>query len=104
MMAVTELLISDAADQKFTTVLSGQRCTFRFRYNPTNDRWSFDLRIGDRDVLFGRRVVPGADLLDPFQFGLGSVIAVLVDADEPNRESLPERRMRIYHVSEGVAA
>lgn len=104
MMAVTELLISDAADQKFTTVLSRQRCTFRFRYNPTNDRWTFDLRIGDQDVLFGRRVVPGADLLDPFQLGIGSIIAVPVDTEVPSRNSFPERRMRIYHITEDAVA
>ena len=97
-----EILIRNTADQKLTTIIAGQRCTFRFRYNPTTDRWSFDLRIGDRDVLFGRRVVPGADLLDPFKFGIGGLIAVPFDAPVADRSSLPERRIRVYSVQEAA--
>lgn len=102
----TEILLSNAAAQEFTTLLAGQRCTLRFRYSPTSDRWSFDLVIGDVEVLTGRRVVTGVDLLAPFGFGIGALVAVAwVRGAIPDRTALAERRVRVLHATpEEVAA
>jgi hypothetical protein len=80
-------------DQEFTTVLSNQRCTLRFRYSPTTNRWSFDLRIGDDQVLFGRRVVTGVDLIGSFNFGIGGIFAADFEGKgaQPGRTEIPER-------------
>jgi hypothetical protein len=95
-----EFILNDNPEQKITTILNGKRCTVRFRYNVTTDRWTFDLRIGDQDVLFGRRIVEGADLLGPFGFDVGGMIAVSFDGGPPSRNALPERRVRFYNVQE----
>ncbi len=103
MVAFSEFVLNDAPDQEFTTILNGQRCTMRFRYSPTTDRWNFDLRIGDVQVLYGRRVVGGTDLIGAFGFGIGSIIAVSFDGSKPDRRAVPERRVQIIHALEDAA-
>lgn len=100
-----EFIITDAPDQEFTIQAGGKRCAFRFRYNPTSDRWTFDLSIQDVPQLSGRRVVLGIDLLAPFAFGIGAVFAVDYAAAGvlPDRAALPARTVRIYHHIEGEA-
>jgi hypothetical protein len=98
-----EFRLRDSANQKQTVIVAGQRCTLRFRFNPSADRWTFDLRIGDTDVLFGRRIVLGADLLQPFGFGIGGLIAVSQDGSEPDYAALIERRVRLYSVEQSDA-
>ncbi|MQB37589.1 hypothetical protein DXT97_12385 [Agrobacterium tumefaciens] len=93
--------ITDHADQQFGTIINGARVTLRLRYNPTNDRWSFDLSLDDRPVLHGRRVVTGIDLLAPFDFGLGVIFAAAVKAGSvPDRNALPEGNVRFYHATQ----
>lgn len=93
-----EFIITDAADQEFTVLVAGKRCAFRFRYNTTSDRWTFDLSIQEVSVLVGRRVVLGVDLLAAFDFGIGAVFAVDYEekGNAPDRASLPARRVRVY--------
>ncbi|GJD30025.1 hypothetical protein PMNALOAF_1268 [Methylobacterium adhaesivum] len=95
-----EFIISDAPDQEFTTIITGLRCAFRFRYNPTSDRWSFDLRIGDEPRLAGRRIVLETDLLGPFRLGIGAIVALDVEGrgNVPDRRTLPARKVRLYHL------
>lgn len=96
-----EFPIIDAADQQFGAVLNDRRVTLRIRYNPTTDRWSFDLSVDDNPVLFGRRIVTGVDLLRAFNFGIGLIFAVSVtDNAVPNRANLPAGLVRVYYASE----
>ena len=98
-----EILLTDAADQEITAVFNDTRCTLRFRYNTTSDRWSFDLRKGEPLVVVGRRIEIGVDLIKPFRLGLGSLFAVdweRKDA-EPNRLAFAERRVRLYQSDDG---
>lgn len=91
--------IADEADQQFGAILDDRRVTIRLRYNPSNDRWSFDLSIDDVPVLNGRRIVTGFDLLKAFNFGIGALIAwVVVPGAVPDRASLPNASVRLYHV------
>lgn len=99
-MAIREFPLVDAADQRFSVNLAGKRTTWRFRYNTTTDRWSFDLQIGDTMMVMGRRVVLHSDLLAGYRFDIGAVMAIDVagpPANTPDRRALPERRVRIYH-------
>lgn len=101
-----ELLIADAADQEFTTILSDQRCTFRLRYNPTADRWTFDLAIGDDLKLLGRRIVTDIDLIAPFDLGIGALVALDVEGrgNLPDRKNLPARKVRLYSLDAAEVA
>lgn len=93
--------ITDHADQQFGTIINGVRVTLRLRYNPTNDRWSFDLSLDDLPVLHGRRIVTGIDLLAPFDFGLGVMFAAAVKPGVvPDRNALPEGTVRFYQASQ----
>lgn len=93
--------IADEADQQFATILNGRRVTIRLRYNVTVNRWSFDLSIDDLPVLHGRRIVTGIDLLEPFQFGIGTLIAAPIKPGSlPDRDDLPNGNVKIFHATE----
>ncbi|QIG69522.1 hypothetical protein EVC17_039 [Rhizobium phage RHph_Y1_1] len=95
-----EFPITDAADQQFGVVLNDRRVTVRVRYNPTTDRWSFDLSIDDVPVLYGRRIVTGVDLLRAYNFGIGLIFAAAVTSGAvPDRSSLPAGLVRIFYAS-----
>lgn len=95
-----EFPIIDTADQQFGVIMNTRRVTIRVRYNPTVDRWSFDLSVDDTPVLYGRRIVTGVDLLAPFRLGLGALFAVATAAGlNPDRQGLPSRLVRLYTAS-----
>lgn len=97
--------IIDAADQQFGTIINGRRVTIRLRYNPTSERWSFDLAIDDRPVLVGRRIVTGVDLLAPFNLGLGVIFAAAVTPGAvPDRQALPAGTVKLFHASDAELA
>jgi len=90
--------ISDEADQQFATVLNDRRVTLRLHYSVTTDRWSLDLSIDDLPVLHGRRIVCGVDLLEPFGFGVGVLVAAPVKAgSDPTRDDLPNGNVKLFH-------
>lgn len=93
--------IADEADQQFATVMGGRRVTIRLRFNVTIDRWSFDLSIDDLPVLHGRRIVTGIDLLEPFAFGIGLLIAAPIKTGSlPDRGDLPNGNVKLFHLTE----
>lgn len=97
--------IADEADQQFATVLNGRRVTIRLRYNVMTDRWSFDLSIDDLPVLHGRRIVTGIDLLEPFQFGIGMIVAAPIKQGSlPDRDDLPNGNVKLFHLMEDELA
>lgn len=91
--------ITDHADQQFGTIINGSRVSLRLRYNPSNDRWSFDLALDDKPVLQGRRVVTGIDLIAPFDLNIGVLVAIAVSAGVPDRSALPSGGVRIFHMT-----
>lgn len=96
--------IIDAADQQFGAILNRRRVTLRLRYNPTTDRWSFDLSIDNLPVLHGKRIVTGVDLLKSFDFGIGQIFAwPAVAGAVPDRANLPNGNVRLYHVTDDEA-
>jgi hypothetical protein len=97
--------IADEADQQFATILNGRRVTLRLRYNVTVDRWSFDLSIDDQPVLHGRRIVAGIDLLEPFQFNIGMLVAAPIKAGSiPGRNDLSNGNVKLFHLTEDELA
>lgn len=92
--------ILDEADQQFGAIMSGRRCTLRLRYNPTTDRWSFDLSIDNLPVLYGRRLVRGVDLLAPFNFGIGALFVWGPNDEVPNRQALPNGVVGFYSATD----
>lgn len=96
-----EITITDDPDQRFSVTLNGRRVTFRFRYNPTWDRWTFDLARDDVPVIYGRRVVVGVDMLRAFNLGLGALVArAMTPGAVPDRYGLPRRSVRLYSVTQ----
>lgn len=96
-----EIPVLNEADQKLGLLLNNRRCTLRLRYNATADRWSFDLSIDDEPVLYGRRIVTGANLLAAFDFGIGALFAApAVEGAVPDRAGLPEGRVKLYHATQ----
>jgi len=103
-MTIVELPIISIASQQFTTVLSNRLCAFTVNYNTTNNRWSFDLAIENETVVQGRRIVLGADLIEPFNFGIGRLYAVNVGpvGTIPGRTELPSGLIRFIQVTDDV--
>lgn len=101
-MVVSEIPIIDEADQAFSVILSGFRTDWRVRYNPTTDRWSFDLSVTGQPILSGRRIVTGIDLIAPFDLGIGRIVALDYEqqGNLPDRNNLPTRRVRLYHIQD----
>lgn len=96
-----QLSVSTDPDQKFSIILNGLRVTLRLRYNPTNDRWSFDLSLDDQPVLLGRRIVTGCDLLAAYDFGIGMIFAAPIVPDaNPDRANLPNGSVGLFQISE----
>ena len=95
-----EFIVTDAADQRWTAILGGRRCTIRLRYNTVVDRWFMDLSIDDAPILQGRKIVLDVDLLAPFDLGVGALFASANGADiEPGRSELPGGIVRLYHAT-----
>jgi hypothetical protein len=96
---VSELPIIFAPSQTFSATLAERRCDFTMNYSEWSDRWSFDLAIDGVDVLHGRRIVVGTDLIAPFNFGIGEIVALDPSGGnaKPGRTELPDGRVRLYH-------
>lgn len=99
---ISELPILFAPSQAFTATLADRRCDFLVNYSAWENRWSFDLAIEGVPVLYGRKIVLGADLLGPFNLGIGEIVALDPSGAgaQPGRTELPDGRVRIYHAWE----
>lgn len=96
-----QLSIIDAADQQFGCVMNNRRVTMRLRYNPTTERWSFDLSLDDSPVLYAYRITLGTDLFSAFEFDIGRLYAVpLVAGAQPNRTGLIDGSVALLHIEE----
>lgn len=95
-----EFKIVDEPKQKFSVLLNRSRVTFTLWYNPTSDRWSFDLALDDLPVIHGRKIVTGVDLIAPFNLGIGSIFAYSETGAIPNRDNLPQGLVKLYHVTQ----
>lgn len=95
-----EFTITDDAEQEFTVILNGKRCTIRLRYNVSADRWMMDLKIDEATVLSGRRLVLDVDVIAPYDFGVGVLfISALGQDTKPDRFCFSEGRVRMFSAS-----
>mgnify|MGYP000439282770 CR=1 FL=1 len=76
----TRIPLSTDPRQRLSVQLGGEACEMRVRYGVLVDAWTFDLSIAGVDVLRGRRIVLGTDLLRAHALRLGSLVAVATDA------------------------
>lgn len=102
MTVLRELPIIQAPFQRFETSLMAQAVSFTLEFNTFTGRWSFGLEVAGAAVLAGRRLVPGVDLLAPFNLGLGKLFLVDWEANgaEPGRSELPSGKYRLLHLEE----
>ena len=93
--------VADLPDQQLSIRTEDRRLTLRLRLNPLNDRWSFDMAVDDDWVIFGRRIVPGTDLLAAFDdLSVGMILAHETSPTaEPNRAGLVNGHVELYHVA-----
>ena len=92
-----------ATSQKFTIPNTGQqRLGFWFKYSSLMDRWFFYFFIDDEAVLCGQKVVLDTNLLAPYSFGVGAIMAIDVTGtgQMPNYEAITSRAVRLYHYTE----
>lgn len=94
-----EFQIADHANQRFATVLNGKRVTLNLWYAVFNDRWSIDVSIDAEPVLTGRKIVPGVDLLEAFDLGIGVIFAWSEQGKDPGRDELPQGLVKLYHTT-----
>jgi hypothetical protein len=66
----------------FSTVLDGVEYTFAQHYNERNGAWYFDLGLASTGKLLvaGIPILIGCDLLGPYALGIGSMLAVDLQA------------------------
>ena len=92
------IFVADVPDQQFALRTDTGRLTLRLRFNPTTDRWSFDLARDDDWILYGRRITTGTDLLGAFGLGVGMLFAHETSpTDVPDRAGLVSGRVRLFH-------
>lgn len=95
-----EFKILDEPRQRFSVILNFRRVTFDLWYNPTSDRWSFDMALDGEPVLSGRRIVTGVDLIAPFHFDIGSIFAYSPLGLDPDRNNLPQGLVKLYYATQ----
>lgn len=95
-----EFKIKSHANQEFSTILNGRRVTLRLWYSTFSDRWSMDVSVDGEPVLTGKRVSPGVDMLEMFDFKIGAIFALSEKGDSADRDALPEGRVKLYHANE----
>lgn len=75
---IAELPLSADPAQSFTCQLGGVKYFFDVRYNSRNGVWTFDLSddATRTPILSGVAIVLGVDLLEPYNLGIGRLLAV----------------------------
>jgi uncharacterized protein DUF6983 len=84
------LLPVTSQKQSFTTQLGSWKLTFSTYFNVRSQRWMFDMTdtLTGRVMLLGHPFVLGQDFLEPYLFGIGSLIAY--DSAQRHAEAGPD--------------
>ncbi len=99
---IAELPFSSDPAQKFTSQLGDAKYTIEAKYNDRSGVWTFDLYDGASQQLMVASVpmVLGQDLLEPYNFGIGSILCV--DANGTGIDAGPDDlgdRVKVYWFS-----
>lgn len=75
---IVELPLSTDPAQSFTCQLGGVKYYMEARYNSRNGVWTLDLYddATRTAILLGLAIVLGTDLLEPYNLGIGRLMAV----------------------------
>lgn len=101
-MAVLELPLSSFPAQSFTTQLGDKKFFFDVRFNSRSNTWTIDmLDDASREaVVIGLPIRLGVDLLDPYNFPYGALVAT--DRTGQGKEAGPDdlgSRVAVFWVS-----
>lgn len=92
-----EITVIDEPRQTLETYLGGKSIKLAINYNAFINRWSFDLWIDGVLMVAGRRLILGANLLRPFDLGIGGLhVFDWQEGSLPGRSELPSGACRIY--------
>lgn len=70
-----ELPVTNDPSQSFVTQLGDVKYQFDIQYNSRSGIWSLTLAVENGATLFyGQALVLGADLLEPYSLGIGSLV------------------------------
>lgn len=105
-MAV-EIPFDSTPSRSFVTQLGRSKYRFETRFNDRSGVWTMDLTDATTSVPMVRSVplVLGCDLLEPYPFGIGSII--VIDTANQGREAGAADlgdRVRVYWLSPDEAA
>jgi len=97
---MNRLIFTSEPGQRYSFAMGDRKVTISFRYNLAINRFTFSLSIDEAEVLSGRRLVTNVDLLKPFAFGVGALIAYDPDGRgrEATLENLARGDVRVAHV------
>lgn len=95
----TEIPVLDHPDQEFHVRSGDKDIKIKLLFNPSSNRWTFDLWINEKLMLAGRKLVAGIDLIAPYSFNIGHlyVIDTRANNNEPSRYNLPRGDVRLIH-------
>ncbi len=99
---ILELPFSNDAAQVFTTQLGETKYIFDARYNDRSGVWTVDLYDDSSKALIAASLplVIGQDLLEPYNFGIGSLLCV--DTTSQGLDAGPDDlgdRVKVYWFS-----
>lgn len=79
---IIQMPLTSDPSQTFTTQLGSVKYYFEVKFNSRNEVWTLDLYDdASRDVIaLGLPIVLGQDLLEPYNFGIGSLVALDANA------------------------
>lgn len=76
-MAIQQIPLSDAVDQKQSILLAGVLYNLRIRLNHRMQIWTLDISdANEAPILYGLLLLPGADVLLPYNVGLKGIYAI----------------------------
>lgn len=84
---IAELPLSSDPSQSFTCQLGAVKYYCEAKYNSRNGVWSLDLYddAARSPILLGMAIVLGVDLLEPYNLGIGRLVAV--DGNATDRDA-----------------
>jgi hypothetical protein len=102
------LLPLTSTKEQFTVQLGVWSLTLLVYFNDRSQLWMFDLTDARANVtlLCGAPFVLGQDLLEPYIFGIGSLVAIdtTQQHDEAGPDDLGDRVIVAYYTPEEIAA
>jgi hypothetical protein len=102
------LLPLTSTKEQFTVQLGVWSLTFLVYFNDRSQLWMFDVSDAraNETLLCGAPIVLGQDLLEPYIFGIGSLVAIDTSqqGDEAGPDDLGDRVVVAYYTPDEMTA